>query len=124
MKQAYNISSINAQDLDNPSNVFDDLIAHHSPFARYLLNWVSKPADRDEWCVQLAHDLELTDGSIVEYCFPNKGCWVSLSDETLPVIYNRNVTRVRISKRQPLMNKPWEDRGVLGALEKPDYTDE
>lgn len=122
MKQAYNISSINAQDLDNPVNVFEDLIAHHSPMAHYLLNWISKPEGDGEWRAKLAHDIELIDGTIIEYCYPSDNGWLRLADKDHASVDDAQVKRVRLSKRQPLMNEPWAFRGEAGALDKPDYT--
>lgn len=122
MQSAYNVSSITTQDLDNPINVFDDLLAHHAPHAHYFLNWI-EPLEGEAWRVRLTHDIELLDGTIVQDCFPVDGGWLDLKGSSVSreIYKTSNVGRVRISKRQPLMTKPWEYRGEAGALDKPDY---
>lgn len=120
MKGEYNISSIASQDLCNPVDVFEDLIAHHSPFAVYLFNWVDFQ-DAQQCRVLMSHDIELKDGTVVHDCFPVTNGWLQLQGTPDTTFANSDVKRIRLTKQQPLMNKPWSYRGEDGPLDKPDY---
>lgn len=118
MKGDYNISSIAAQDLDNPASVFEDLIAHQSPFAVYLFNWMDFQSDAQQFFVELVHDIALADGTVITNCYPSQRGWTELENPSV-CHSHENVQRVRLAKQQPMMSLPWQHRGHDGALSAP-----
>lgn len=118
MQRAYTISSIAGQDLDNPAALFEDLIAHHSPFAAHLFGWVDAGHGMASGYLPLAHDIECRDGTLIEGCFPGTGGWVAIADAGRHTPFEA-VARVRLATRQPTMNGEWQQRGRAGALSAP-----
>ncbi|MCP4528626.1 MAG: hypothetical protein GY833_22330 [Aestuariibacter sp.] len=106
MKTAYNISSITETDFDNSSAIYEDLISQHAPMAHYLFGWVSASSCNSETTAALVHDIKLADGGVIDSVFPSGNVWVSLSDSEQRYPFT-DVVFVRISKKQPLMSKPY-----------------
>ncbi|RRS09130.1 hypothetical protein EAG18_08395 [Pseudoalteromonas sp. J010] len=107
MNQQYITAKLTHYDTQDPTEVFEDLIATHSPFAFYLFNWINFHSDAFESCVELLHDIQCIDGRVLHQCMPHRNGTHFVCIETDEIIYPSHISLIRLSKKQILMPCEW-----------------